>query len=142
MRAIAWAVLPLASWLCASAAMTQERCLVQHYRLPASIAEEMRPYLVCGMLQGDGHHTVRLNGQGVSLRGGGLENCGRIRVSAFEASDSRLRSAMPDPTARRRFVEAEFETADRFLRVAARSGDLSVGEDPTAPRCRNSNAQN
>ncbi len=140
-RVARWAPLALASTFCISAAPAQERCLAAEYRLPASIADEMRPYLVCGMIRGDGHVGARLNGQPVSLRGDGIEGCGALRSRALEASERRLATAMPDAAARRNFIAAEFGNADRFLRAAARSEDLAVGEEPSAPRCRNDDAR-
>ncbi|HYG46682.1 MAG TPA: hypothetical protein VD846_01965 [Allosphingosinicella sp.] len=126
----------------ASATLAEARCLAGEYRLPASIGEEIRPYLVCGIMQGDGHHGTRINGREVSRRGPGLEACGTIRSSAVQASERRLASTMPDPAERRRFVEREFANADRFLAAAARSEDLAVGEEPSAPPCRNAHAGN
>ena len=121
----------------ASAASAQERCQLAQYRLPPELADEMRPYLVCAMLRGDGHFTTQVNGMSVSLRGRGAEACGTIRATAFQASERRLTAAMPDQAARRTYLESEFATADRFLQAAAASSDLGIGEAPTAPSCRN-----
>jgi hypothetical protein len=120
----------------ASASAAEDRCLAGTYRPPASIVAEMRPYLVCGMIRGYGHHSVRLNGVSVTMNGGGPEACGTLRAAAFEASDRRLAATLPDADDRRRILEAEFDSADRFMRIAARSEDLGLGEEPTAPLCR------
>jgi hypothetical protein len=126
-----------------TAAPATVRCLAGQYRLPESIAEDMRPYLVCGLMRGrDGHSSVRLNGQDVSMRGPELDSCDRIRQSAVEASGVRLAAAIPDADARQSFISTEFEKADQFLRAAALSGDLTVGEEPVSPQCRTSNAKN
>jgi hypothetical protein len=129
------------SLLCASPAWTQERCLRALYQLPEHIGEEMRPYLVCGLLQRDGHHGTLLNGQSLRIQGGELEDCGPVRSRAVSASEQRLVAAIADPSARRSFIEAEFAKADRFLKEASRSDDLAVGDAPSAPRCRNQNAK-
>jgi hypothetical protein len=141
MRVCVWAALPLA-YSAASSALAEERCLAGEYRLPAIIAEDMRPYLLCGMIRGQGHHTVRLNGAGAAMHGGGLETCGATRSRALEAAERRLAPVMRDAGARWRLLDAEFGKADRFLRVAAASEDLGMGEEYAAPRCRDRNAQN
>ena len=141
MRLFVCAALPLACSLGASAALAEERCLAAQYQPPAAILADMRPYLICGMIQGDGHVGTRLNGQYVTITGGGLDACGPARESAVEASVRSLASTMPDLAARRRLVAAEFEKADQFMRVAARSEDLTVGGEPSAPLCRNENAE-
>ena len=140
MRALA--MLPLAAMLCTTAASAGERCLAGQYRPPESIADDMRPYLLCGLFQRPGwHNWARLNGHAVILSGGDPEACVRTRLTAFEASERRLASVMPDAAARRSFVEAEFEEADQLLQVAARSDDLGIGEGTAAPQCRISDAQ-
>jgi hypothetical protein len=134
--------LPVVLMLGAAAAAAQERCVAGHYRLPEPIAEEMRPYLICGLLrERDGHFTTRLNGTDVSIRGGGADSCDRLRQSAMDASHSRLAATMRDEDERRSFISAEFERMDQFLRIAARSYDLGVGEEPAAPPCRISHAE-
>jgi len=139
MRALA--ALSLASLLFAIAASAEERCVAGQYRLPETIAEEMRPYLVCGLIQGrDGHFPARLNGVTVSMRGPGADSCDRIRQSAVEASGARLATAMPDANARQSFIVTEFEKADQFLRAAALSEDLAVDEKTTSRQCRTSDA--
>ena len=133
--------LPLTTLFFATMASAQERCLMAEYNLPEPIANEMRPYLICGLIQGQNHVPVQLNRQTVTMNGAGVEACGRIRLSAIEASDRRLSSTMPDASERRAFIAREFEAADRFLRIADRSYDLTVGEEVSAPQCRNTNAQ-
>ena len=136
------AMLPIAFSLCASGATAQERCLAADYRMPASIADDMRPYLLCGLISGQHHVGVRLNGVAVSMAGGGLQICGDVRLRAFDAAERRLAATMPDPAARRAFLEAEFAKADEFMGAAVAVDDLGVGEEPAAPPCRMPNAQN
>jgi hypothetical protein len=140
-RFIFRAALPLAVVCCAPAAFAQERCLAAEYKPPASIDEEMRPYLVCGMLQGNGHNLERINGVQVAINSSGLSSCSTLRSRALTAADRRLARIIPDAAARRAVLQAEFEKADRFLVIAARSDDLLVGEQTSAPACRNQNAQ-
>ena len=140
MRALA--ALPFISLLFTTGAPAEERCVTGHYRLPESIAEDMRPYLICGLMRGrDEHFSVRLNGQAVSMRGPGLDSCDRIKQSAVEASGVRLAAAIPDMNARQSFISAEFKKADQFLRTAALSEDFAVGEEPVSPQCRTSDAK-
>jgi hypothetical protein len=127
--------------LSSAPAAAEQLCLAGEYRLPESIGEEMRPYLLCGLFQGrDSHFTVRLNGYPVSMRGS-AESCGEVRQRALTASVARLAATMADANARQSFVLVEFEKADRFLDVAGRSEDLTVGDERTAPACRISDAQ-
>jgi hypothetical protein len=115
--------------------------LAAEYKPLVTIDEEMRPYLVCGVLQGNGHNLERINGVQVSIRSSGLSSCSTLRSRAFSASDQRLAATVPDAAERRAVLQAEFEKADLFLVIAARSDDLLAGEQTNAPACRNQNAQ-
>lgn len=140
-RAAVLALLVPISASASAAAAADQRCLAPLYTLPDNIAEETRPYLVCGMFNGDGHFTTRLNGMPTSTRGS-LEGCRTIRATALAAAEGRLSRTMRDPSARRAFLQTEFERADHFLEVVARSEDRTVGETPSTPQCRNTNASN
>ena len=124
----------------APAASAQERCLLAEFHPAESIVDDIRPYLVCGMLQGrDGHFTVALNGQGTSMRG--AQSCDRVRGDAFARANLRLLNEIPDAQARRAFLTTEFDKADHFLLAAARSEDLAVGSEADTPKCRMQNAE-
>jgi hypothetical protein len=142
MRAMIARVVTIAFSICASGAPAQERCLATRYQMPPTIADDMRPYLLCGLISGQHHAGVQLNGVDVSMAGGGLQTCGDVRSRAFEASERRLASTMRDSAARRAFLEVEFEKADQFMRTAAAADDLEIGDQPAAPQCRDSDAQN
>ena len=134
-------VLPVITAMIGPAALSQERCLLAEFRPAESIVDDIRPYLVCGMLQGrDGHFTVALNGQATSMRG--VQSCDRVRGDAFARANLRLLNEIPDPESRQTFLTSEFEKADQFLRTAARSEDLAVSSEPDAPKCRNGSESN
>ena len=137
------AILPLLAGFGAASAPAQERCTLVEYQPPAEIADQMRAYLVCGLLQGrDGHFTTQLNGESASIRGGDPGSCDRLRLQAIDRSELQLENEIPVDHVRRAFVANEFEKADLFLQAAARSNDLAVGQEAQSPQCRISNAEN
>ena len=136
------ATFSLASLLWATAAQADERCLSGHYRLPETIGEDIRPYLICGLFQERrGHFSTRINGQNASITGSVAHSCDSLRRSAMEASEARLALTITDADERRSFIASEFEKLDGFLRIAARSDDLGVGEEPAATPCGIASAQ-
>ena len=105
------------------------------YDSPTAIADEMRPYLQCGIIQG--HFPRKLNGQVVSMSGLGIESCGTIRDSAFAAADRKLTALIPDVGSRKAYLENEFNKAEQFLRKAGLAGELTVTERPVSTECEN-----
>jgi hypothetical protein len=143
-RSLLAAALPISVLLNASVASAQDRCLATYYKLPASIADEMRPYLICGLMDRQtGDPGTVLNGVLVSMGRLGSEpaNCGQVRSRAFAAADQHLASIRMRPSDRKSYLDAEFKKAAEFLRTTTKLGDLGIGEEPTAPRCRTQNAQ-
>ena len=137
-----FAAFSLASLLCATAAQADEICLSGHYRLPEPIAEDIRPYLICVLFQErSGHFGTRINGRSASITGSVAHSCDSLRRSAMAASEARLALSIADTDERRSFIASEFEKLDRFLRIAARSDDLGVGEEPVATPCGIASAQ-
>ena len=141
-RAFVGALLPLSMLLSASSALAQERCLATYYKLPPSIADDLRPYLLCGLIHQRSDTGEIINGVRVSMgMGQGLAGCGGARARAYAAADQGLASIQMKPADRKSYLDAEFYKADGFLRMTAKLDDFGIGEDPTAPRCRTQNAQ-
>jgi hypothetical protein len=128
-------LVPLSLLLGTSAASAQQRCVSSHYRLPPSIAEDLRPYLLCALIHEHGDTGAVVNGTHVLMHGPGFDACGDVRTRAFNAAYLHLTSIIQDPRARQDFLYAEFEKADAFLLDATNRDDLSIGEEPTAPPC-------
>src|SRR5690349_11619216 len=88
-----------------SEALAQERCLATYYKLPPSIAEELRPYLLCGLIHDRSDTGEAINGVTVLMHGQNPEACGKVRASAFAAADQRLASTLREPTTRRAYLD-------------------------------------
>jgi len=129
-------LVPLSLLLCTSEASAQQRCVASQYHLPPSIAEELRPYLLCALIHEHGDTGAVVNGTHVLMHGPGFEACGDVRTHAFKAAYLHLAPTIQDPRARQDFLYAEFKKADAFLLDATNRDDLSIGEEPTAPPCR------
>ena len=140
-RALIGAVLPIGLLFSAPGALGQERCLAAHYRLPANIAEDLRPYLLCGLVHERSDTGVLVNGVRVWMHGQGPEVCGNVRTNALHAAERHLLTTVPDAVARGTYLNAEFKKADEFLLTAKNLDDLGVVEEPKVPACRSPNAQ-
>ena len=142
MRGLVEAVLPIGLLFSASAAPAQERCLATYYKLPTSIAEDLRPYLLCGLIHERSDTDETINGVHVFMGvGQGSASCGDVRARSYEAADQHLASIRMKPIDRKSYLDAEFKKADEFLRTTTKLDDLGIGEPPNAPPCRTQNAQ-
>ena len=141
MGALVGAILPIGLFLSASAALAQERCLVTQYRLPATISEDVRPYLLCGLIHDRGDTGAIINGVHVDTHGQGLAGCEDVRTRAYKAAYQHLESMLPEPTGRQTYLDAEIKKADEFLLTATNLDDLGMGQEPNAPPCRKPDAQ-
>ena len=133
------AALALGLALYSPSALADERCLAAQYRLPPSIAKEMRPYLLCGLIHERSDTGTMINGVHVFM-GMGTAGCGDVRARALQESEWRLASTMPDPRARQAFLETEFRKADEFIQSTKHLDDLGIGQEPNARPCRNNDA--
>ena len=92
-----FATFSLASLLCATAAQADEICLSGHYRLPETIGEDIRPYLICGLFQErSGHFGTRINGRSASITGSVAQSCERLGRAALAATAARLALSITD----------------------------------------------
>ena len=141
MRAILATALPIGLLLSSTATTAQERCLASYYKLPPSIAEDLRPYLLCGLVRERSDTGQTINGVPVSMgMGQGPNGCGDVRARSYAAADRRLNSIRMKPSDRKFYLDVEFKKADEFLRTTTKLDDFGIGEEPAAPRCRTQNA--
>ena len=123
--------------LCAGSAAlgAQPRCLATEYHLPAAIAEDLRPYLICGLIHERSDTGTTLNGISVLMNGQGPEACANLRTKAFAAAHRRLETVIPDVGSRQNYLVRELIKADEFLIAARRLDEFSIGDEPDAKPC-------
>ena len=142
MRALVGAVLPIGLLFSSSEALAQERCLATYYKLPPSIAEDLRPYLLCGLIHERSDTGETINGVHVFMgMGQGAASCGDVRARSYTAADQHLASTLRKQADRKAYLDAQFGKADEFLQSATKLDDFGVGEEPKARPCRTQNAQ-
>ncbi|HEY6816143.1 MAG TPA: hypothetical protein VI168_11430 [Croceibacterium sp.] len=108
-----------------------EACESARFEAPEPIADAVRPYVVCGLFS-SAEFASKLTGVSPTsvAQGFGRDACAAVREKAALEASHELQAAMPDRTARERYVESVLRDADHFIAVAYSARAIAI--DPAA----------
>jgi len=114
-----------------------ETCESARFEPPEPIADAVRPYVVCGLFS-SAAATSRLTGVSPTSVASSLgpQACATARARAALAANQDLQAAMPDRTARERYVESVLRDADHFIAAADSAEAIAIDPSAQRPACR------